>query len=129
MYKEELKERFTPLLQNIADHSCVTDNFIDKDLYRINIATLWANIVLDPADAGLQEGDLEDLYNYLNDELANVLGRDESLKSCFRYLNSKPGDAAMTRARLPKNHRDMLLYFSSIILDPEGHRRWMEENF
>jgi hypothetical protein len=25
------------------------------------------------------------------------------------------------------HHRDLLLYFASMILDPEGHRRWMTE--
>ena len=32
----------------------------------------------------------------------------------------------MQEARLTQNHKDLLLYFSSMILDPEGHRRWMQ---
>jgi hypothetical protein len=32
----------------------------------------------------------------------------------------------MKNARLNQTHRELLLYFSSMILDPDGHRRWME---
>ena len=31
----------------------------------------------------------------------------------------------MAEARLSSTHRDLLTYFSSMILDPEGHKRWM----
>ena len=33
----------------------------------------------------------------------------------------------MDKAKVSKTHRELLVYFSSMILDPEGHRRWMEE--
>ena len=62
----------------------------------------------------------------INARIEPVLGAGESLRSCFRYLNGRDGERAMKEARLPPNHRDMLLYFASIILDPEGHRRWMD---
>lgn len=127
MQKTEIENLFAPVLRNLRERSCVADRFIDKDLFRINIATLWANMVLDPTDAGLEESDLERLHDYLNQEIAGVLGSAEDLNSCFKYLNSKAGAAAMSRARLSRNHRDMLLYFCSMILDPEGHRRWMQE--
>ena len=33
----------------------------------------------------------------------------------------------MVEARLNQTHKDLLLYFSSMILDPEGHRKWADE--
>jgi hypothetical protein len=44
---------------------------------------------------------------------------------CFRFINSKAGEQAMKEARLNQTHKELLLYFSSMILDPDGHRRWM----
>ncbi len=32
----------------------------------------------------------------------------------------------MGAAKLTQRHKELLLYFSSMILDPDGHRRWME---
>jgi len=42
-------------------------------------------------------------------------------------LNSKAGERAMQSARLNQAHKDMLLYFASMILDPDGHKRWLNE--
>ncbi len=39
---------------------------------------------------------------------------------------SDAGQAAMQEARLTRNHKELLLYFCSLILDPEGHRKWAE---
>lgn len=123
----KLDARFEPVMTDLAGRAAVTERFVDKDLYRILVGTLWVNVVLDPADVGLTESHLEPLHNVLNRRIASVLGDHESLTSCFRYLNSKAGEQAMKTARLTPNHRDMLLYFASMILDPDGHRRWMEE--
>ena len=123
----ELNARFAPVLDGLTQRAAVTDNLIDKDFYRILVATLWVNVVLDPAHAGLAEGDLETLHDVVNRRITRVLGPEENVTSCFRYLNGKAGEEAMKCARLTADHRDALLYFASIILDPEGHRRWMEE--
>jgi hypothetical protein len=122
-----IDERFREVLDDIESRSCVTDRFVDRDLYRLYIATLWANIVLNPTDAGLNEAALEPLHVYLNERIARVLGTAETVTECFRFVNSKAGDRAMSEAKLNKTHRELLLYFSSMILDPDGHRRWMEE--
>jgi hypothetical protein len=121
-----LNARFDPLMADLAERAAVAERFVDKDLYRILVSTLWVNVVLDPADAGLQEAHLEPLHNVLNRHIAGILGEQESLTSCFRYLNGKAGEHAMKAARLTPNHREMLLYFASMILDPDGHRRWMD---
>lgn len=122
-----LDTRFEPVMQELAERAAVADRVVDKDTYRILAATLWVNVVLDPADSGLAESHLEPLHNVLNRHIAGVLGAHESLTSCFRYLNTKAGEQAMKSARLTPNHRDMLLYFASMILDPDGHKRWMDE--
>ncbi|MBK80886.1 MAG: hypothetical protein CMQ43_08230 [Gammaproteobacteria bacterium] len=121
-----LDAQFAPVMDDLAARAAVTDHMLDRDIYRILVATLWVNVVLAPEDAGLEERQLETLHDVINARIEPVLGAGESLRSCFRYLNGRDGERAMKEARLPPNHRDMLLYFASIILDPEGHRRWMD---
>lgn len=125
MTREELRWAFTPVLDDIAERSTVAERFIDKNLFRLYIATLWANVVLNPEDAGIQESDLEALHDVVNERLEEVIGREASIAGCFRFIASKAGEAAMAESRLSSTHRDLLTYFSSMILDPDGHRRWM----
>lgn len=127
MTEASLSRHFAPALDDLEQRAAVADGILDKDRYRLIVCTFWVNVVLDPADVGLEESDLESLHDVVNPRIAAVLGPEESLTSCFRYLNSKAGERAMSAARLTANHRDMLLYFASIILDPEGHRQWMDE--
>lgn len=126
MSRADLQSAFDPVLKDISERSRVAESFVDKDLYRIYIATLWANVVLDPTDVGIGEDDLEDLHDIVNDRIAEVLGSQENVRECFRFLNTKSGERAMQAAQLTKNHQDLLLYFSSMILDPDGHKRWMD---
>jgi len=123
----DLDARFGPALRDLARKALITERLVDKDIYRILVTTLWVNVVLDPEDVGLETDDLERLHDLINHYVAGVLGADETLTSCFRYLNGKAGDQAMRAARLTEQHRELLLYFASMILDPEGHRRWMDE--
>jgi hypothetical protein len=121
---EDFAARFSPVLAEIERHCSVAGSFVDKDLYRVNLATLWANLVMDPSDAGLTEAALEPLHDFLNERMESVLGRGQTLTECFRFINSKAGEQAMERCHLTATHRQMLLYFCSMILDPAGHRRW-----
>jgi hypothetical protein len=118
--------RFAPVLREIERRCSVAGSFVDKDLFRVNIATLWANLVLDPEDAGLTDDDIEPLHDFLNRAIEPVLGRDQTLTECFRFINSKAGEQAMDRCHLTTTHRQMLLYFCSMILDPAGHKRWSD---
>jgi hypothetical protein len=120
---ERFEQAFRGVLDEIEQRASVAGRFVDKDLYR---ATLWANVALDPSEAGLADDDLEGLHDYLNGALVEVLGADQTLADCFRFIETKPGEQAMDRCRLTKTHKDLLLYFCSLILDPEGHRRWAE---
>jgi len=126
MSLQELEEMFKPVLEDVEERSIVVERFIDKNLYQIYVATLWANVVLDPAEVGIAEEDLEDLHEVLNSRIATVLGVEQNVTECFRFINSRAGEIAMNEARLTKTHRELLLYFSSIILDPVGHKRWMD---
>jgi hypothetical protein len=124
---EQFEARFGPALRELARKALITERLVDKDVYRILIATLWVNVVLDPEDVGLAEAELEPLHDLINHHIAEVLGTGETLTECFRWLNGKAGEQAMRAARLTEQHRELLLYFASMILDPDGHRRWMAE--
>ncbi len=124
----EIQSVFDQVLASVVTDSTVADAFIDRELYQINLATIWTNVVLKPQDAGLETRDLETVHEVFNDHVASVLGGDSSLKDCFSFLNTTAGEQAMQRCRLNQMHKDMLLYFSSMILDPEGHEQWMAEN-
>lgn len=123
----DIAERFAPVFADIRERSTVVDSFIDKDLYRVYIATLWSNVVLSPEEAGLSEEDLEDLHDLLIEELSNAIGTQESLHPLFSFISSKAGERAMQEARLTQSHKDLLQYFASMILDPDGHKKFMDE--
>lgn len=119
---------YEPALEAIVERSGIADGaFVDKDIYCVFIATLWANVVLDPADAQLQEADLEPLHDYLNHRMAAVLGSSASLHDCFRFVTSPRGEQTMDRLHLTQMHKDMLQYFASMILDPSGHQKMTDE--
>ena len=124
--QEQMREHFAPILDEITQQATVAGRFVHRDVYRLLMATLWANVVLNPADAGIEEEYLPDLAQLLDVEIEHRLGTGHDLIACFRFVNSKPGEAAMREARVAQHHKDLLLYFSSLILDPEGHRKWAE---
>lgn len=108
-------------------NSAVADTFVDKNRYQLFLCTLWSNLVLEPEQLGLEVEDLESALDIVNKEAKKVLGFDDSVTQSFRFISSPAGEHAMTQAKLPRNHRDMLTYFSSMILDPDGHKEWMEQ--
>ena len=122
----KLRAHFAPAFDDIKKHATVADHFVHRDVYRLLMATLWANVVLNPQDAGIAEAELEELADVLNTEIKATVGAEQDLIACFRFVNSKQGQKAMREARLTEHHKDLLLYFSSLILDPEGHRKWAD---
>ena len=119
---------YDPVLQEIAARSAIADGaFIDKDVYRVYLATFWANVVLDPEDSGVQEADIEPLHDFLNAAIPKVLGAGQTVADCFRFITRKDGEQTMDRLQLTQMHKELLQYFASMILNPEGHRRWMDE--
>jgi hypothetical protein len=123
----DLKYAFEPVFTDIRGRSTVVERFIDRNLYQVYMATLWANVVLSPGEAGIGEDDLEALHDLVVEELGEVLGKGTDLNAVFEFISSKPGEQAMLEAKLNQTHKDLLQYFSSMILDPEGHERWMSE--
>ncbi len=116
-----------PILTAVERQSGVAGRFVDKNAYRIYLATLWVNLVMDPAACGLDEDDLESAHDVINLGAGRVLGDVEAITASFRFLNTPEGERAMQQAKLTRSHRDLLAYFCSMILDPDGHRRWMAE--
>jgi hypothetical protein len=41
MTPADMDARFKEILDDIEERSCVTDRFVDRDLYRLYLATLW----------------------------------------------------------------------------------------
>ncbi|MDP6186156.1 MAG: hypothetical protein QF863_02920, partial [Pseudomonadales bacterium] len=103
------------------------DPLIHRSLYQVYIATLWSNVVLSPGEAGIEEEDLEELHDLVVAEIKDVLGQEEDLTTVFSFISSKAGEQAMLEAKLNQTHKDLLQYFSSMILDPDGHKKWMDE--
>ena len=124
--RARLAARFAPILDEVERRAAVAGAFVDKDAYRILLGTVWANIVLNPDEAGIAEGDLEAAHDLLNARAKPILGGEDAVKDCFRFVVSGAGQAAMERVRINQTHKDLLRYFASMILDPERHRKWME---
>ena len=111
---------YDPIVAEIERRAAVTDRFLDREAFRILLATVWANIVLDPEDGDLAEDDLEDFHDYLNDRAREVLGEDGAVKASFRFLLTNEGEQAMGRHRVPAAHRRMLERIGTLIVDPHG---------
>lgn len=124
---DHLTHAFEPVFVDIRERSTVVERFIDRNLFRLYMATLWANVVLSPDEAGIEEDDLPTLHDLVVAELVEVIGIGTDLESVFRFISSKEGEKTMAEAKLNQTHKDLLQYFSSMILDPDGHKRWMEE--
>ena len=122
----QLKEIFDPVFSDIRKRATVAEKFLDRDLYRVYAATLWSNVVLSPDEVGIEEEDIEPLHDILLDEIKDAIGPHDSMKELYQFISSKDGEKAMVEAKLTQTHKDLLNYFSSMILDPEGHKRWMD---
>lgn len=125
--QDELLEKFQDVFNDIRERSSVVGRFIDRDLYRVYIATLWSNVVLSPEEVGLEEADLEVLHDVLIDEINDAIGPNETLHTLFKFISGKGGERAMGEARLTQAHKDLLTYFASMILDPDGHKKFMQD--
>lgn len=105
----------------------VTDHLIDKDQWRLFLTTMWSNLVMEPENLELTEADLEDAYKVIEGVAEDRLGGKDALVDAFRFLTTKDGERCMEKAKLRKSHKDMLLYFASMMVDPERHKQYMEE--
>lgn len=119
MELEEIRERFTPAIDEILDLCKITDDLLDKEKFQVYMATIWGNAVLEPNKSGMTEDDLETLHDFLNEEIETVVGKDSTITSCYDFIASKKGDESMARQQVTQRHRDFLYYFARLILGRE----------
>ena len=117
---EEIRARFQPAIEEIISASGIDDQFVDKDRFRVYVATIWGNAVVEPERSGITETDLPDLHDFLNEEIETVLGAGETVTGCYEYLTSKIGEDAMNRLQVTQQHREFIHYFARLILGSEG---------
>ena len=48
---EQLAHAFEPVFVDIRERASVVERFIDRNLFQLYMATLWANVVLSPEEA------------------------------------------------------------------------------
>ena len=116
MSLNDIRHRFTPALDEIIDRCCITDDFVDKEQFQVLIATVWGNAVLEPERSGIESTDLEDLHDFLNEQIERVMGQGSSVTGCFEFIVSKQGEDSLARQQVTKNHKEFLLYFARLIL-------------
>ena len=116
MSLSDIRHRFTPALDEIIDRCRLTDDFVDKEQFQVLIATVWGNAVLEPERSGIESTDLEDLHDFLNEQIERVMGEGSSVTGCFEFIVSKQGEDSLARQQVTKNHKEFLLYFARLIL-------------
>jgi len=123
----EQEIRLDAIFDEIRSQATVADTFLDRERYQLLACTVWSNLVMNPDDAGIADADLEVVHDTIVKEIQQDLGDQADLKTCFAFLTTKTGEAAMAANKISGTHRDLLLYFSSMILDPAGHKRWSDD--
>ena len=116
----QIRSHFSPAIEQILQDCLITEEFVDKDRFRVYISTVWGNTVLAPQKAGIEEVDLSILHDYLNEEIQRLLGADETISSCFQYLVSKAGEESLARLQITQQHKAFIEYFSQLILGAEA---------
>jgi hypothetical protein len=117
---DQIRKKFQPALDEIVNASGVNDQFVDKDRFRVYIATVWGNAVLEPERSAIAVDDLPALHDYLNEEIESLLGEGESVTSCYEHLTSKVGEDSMVRLQVSQQHKEFIHYFARLILGADG---------
>ncbi|MCB1693181.1 MAG: hypothetical protein KDI19_10475 [Pseudomonadales bacterium] len=112
----EARLRFKPAVTQIVEQCSVTEDFVDRERFRVTIATVWGNAVLEPQKSGIVESDLPVLHDFLNEEIEKILGEGQSITSCYEYLMSRQGEECLERLQIGARHREFLQYFGRLIL-------------
>jgi hypothetical protein len=113
---EEVRERFSASITEIIDGCMVEESFVDKDMFRVYIMTIWGNAVLEPERSGITADDLSVLHDYLNEEIAQILGAGVELTHCYEFIMTKPGEESLERLQIAAEHRAFLFHFAGLIL-------------
>ena len=110
------RQRFKPAVDEILEQCRIADDFIDKELFQVYIATVWGNAVLDPGKSGIDEDDLAILHDFLGEELDSVVGPGYDLRACYTFIMSDDGEQSLARLSITQRHKDFLHYFARLIL-------------
>lgn len=113
---EDIRRRFTPAVQEVIDLCSINEAFVDKEMFRVYIATIWGNAVLEPGRSGIDESELSLLHDFLNEEIEKVLGTGEDVTRCYEFIVSQAGDDSLARLRVTPRHKEFLHYFARLIL-------------
>jgi hypothetical protein len=116
MSPEEVRDRFTPAIEEMIDRCRIADEFVDKEKFQVLIATVWGNAVIDPERSGIVEGDLPALHDFLNEHIGEVVGQHETITTCYEFIMSKKGEDSLIRQQVSANHKEFLHYFAKLIL-------------
>ena len=120
MSLNDIRDRFTPALDEIIDRCRITDDFVDKEQFQVLIATVWGNAVFEPEHSGIETADLEDLHDFLNEQIERVMGEGVTVTHCFEFIVSKQGEESLARQQVTSNHKEFLHYFARLILQAVG---------
>ena len=87
---EQLAHAFEPVFVDIRERASVVERFIDRNLFQLYMATLWANVVLSPEEAGIGEDDLPTLHDLVVSELVDVIGEGTDQRPSTALYPAKP---------------------------------------
>ncbi len=112
----ETRRRFKPAVDEILEQCRIADDFIDKELFQVYIATVWGNAVMEPGKSGLEETDLAILHDFLTEELGTVVGEGYDVTACYSFIMSDGGEQSLARLSITQRHKEFLHYFARLIL-------------
>ena len=115
----EIRQRFIPAIEEILDQCRIAEGIVDKEKFQVFIATIWGNAVLEPERSGIEEKDLSSLHDFLNEEIARIVGEGADVTSCYEFIVSKKGEESLERQGTNTRHKEFLYYFAKLILQKE----------
>lgn len=121
------KTKLHKAMTSILEHSAITNNVLDLELYYIQVALLWIQIVAAPEDIGITQDQLEQAYDWVNEEITRTSSTHENLRSIFVLLISAKGKKIMERLKIRSHHRDLIEYFGVMMTNPKEHKNRMEQ--
>ena len=120
MTPSEIRQHFTPAVNELIDRCRITEEFVDTEQFQVLVATIWGNAVLEPERTGIEEADLSNFHDFLNDHISRVVGEGSTITTCYEFIVSKKGEESLTRQQVSSRHREFLHHFARLILGGLG---------
>lgn len=121
MDTEEIEALFSPAIDEIVDFCRISDDFVDREMFQIYIATVWGNAVVDPERTGIHEKDLSLLHDFFNRHIEDIVGQGADVRQCYEFIVSPAGESSMARLEITPQHKEFLHYFANLILSPDNY--------